>query len=106
MSVYEIPLVAGAQTFLVSLGGTEYRFTVTYLDVELGGYVLSIADTDGSAIVSSIPLVTGADLLAQHQHLNIGGSGRLILQTDGDDTAVPTYEGLGTTSRLYFVVGE
>lgn len=106
MVVYEIPLVAGAQTFLISLGGTEYRFTVTYLDVDQGGYVLSIADTDGNLIVSSIPMVTGADLLAQHRHLSIGGGGRLILQTDGEDTAVPTYEGLGTTSRLYFVVGE
>lgn len=106
MSVYEIPLVAGAQSFLVSLGGTEYRFTVTYLDVDGGGYLLSIAGTDGTPIVSSIPMVTGADLLAQYQHLSIGGGGRMILQTDGDDTAVPTYEGLGTTSRLYFVAGE
>ena len=104
MSVYEIPVTATPQTFLVTLTGTEYRLTLRYLDVDQGGWILNIADTEGTAILSGVPLVTGADLLAQYQHLGFGGS--LIVLTAGDTDVVPTFAGLGSESRLYFVTSD
>lgn len=51
--------------------------------------------------MAGIPLVTGADLLAQYKHLSIGG--QLFVQTDGDPEAVPTYASLGATAGLYWI---
>lgn len=100
-SVYEIPLTAGAQRFFVTLAGVQYQFSLYWRDAENGGWILDIADTGGNAIVSGIPLVTGADLLAQYGYLGIKGT--LQVQTDGTPDAVPTYSNLGTASHLYFV---
>jgi hypothetical protein len=40
-----------------------------------------------------VPLVTGVDLLAQYAYLGFIGS--LVVQTDHDPDATPTYENLG-----------
>ena len=47
------------------------------------------------------PLVPGVDLLAQYRYLGFTGS--LVVQTDNDPNADPTYDSLGQTSQLYFV---
>jgi hypothetical protein len=99
---FEIPLTPAAQTFLVTLVGVQYQFTLQWRDAEEGGWTLDIADSGGSPIVSGVPLVTGVDLLAQYQYLGIGGE--LWVQTDVDPAAVPTYDNLGTASHVYFVV--
>jgi hypothetical protein len=52
-------------------------------------------------LVSGIPLVTGVDLLAPYAYLGFGGE--LLVATDGNTAAVPTYANLGTGSHLYFV---
>lgn len=104
MATYEIPLTATPQTFLVTLTGAEYRLTLRYLNADQGGWILNIADTEGTAILSGVPLVTGADLLAQYQHLGFGGS--LVVLTSGDTDAVPSFTGLGSESRLYFVTSD
>lgn len=107
--IYEIPLQPGTpQTFLVTLAGREYRFRLVFRSAigaaELGGWVLDISATDESAILSGLPLVAGADLLAGHAHLGFGGA--LVVYTDGDPWAAPTFDGLGVLSRLYFVTPE
>jgi hypothetical protein len=99
--VFEVPLQAGAQQFAIGLGTTLYEFTVTWC-APAACWILDIADSTGAAIVSGIPLITGADLLAQLAYLGIGGE--LIVQTDHDPDAVPTFANLGATGHLYFIV--
>lgn len=101
MAVFEIPLSPQPQRFSITLAQISYRMTVRWIDTDDGGWVLDIADSNSVPIVSGIPLVTGADLLEQYGYLNFGGE--LIVQTDTDLNAVPTYSNLGVTSHLYFV---
>lgn len=98
---YEIPLVANPQTFTISLAGINYKLLVQW-NHAAQSWTLDISDSNGNAIISGIPLITGADLLEQYEYLNFGG--QLICETDGDATAIPTFTNLGTTSHLYFVV--
>ena len=103
MSVYIIPLQGLAETFEISLAGVLYKMAVKWNDSPVdGGWQLDIAngETD-ELIVGSIALVTGANLLENLDYLEFGGS--LVVFTDGDKTAVPTFENLGTESNLYFV---
>lgn len=65
-------------------------------------WAVDVSDEDGNALVTSVPIVTGCDLLAQFGYL--GFSGQLIAQTDGDPQAVPTFANLGTQGHVYFVV--
>jgi hypothetical protein len=51
--------------------------------------------------VSGIPLVTGVDLLSQYSYLGIPGA--LLVTTDRGAGEVPTFDGLGVTSHLYYV---
>lgn len=97
---YEIPLSPESQTFRVPLGSVTYRLTIVWNDISKG-WVMDIADADDLPLAQGIPLVTGLDLLAQYKFLGIPGA--LVVQSDFDVDAAPTYEGLGTTSRLYFV---
>lgn len=112
MAVKEIPLIPAPQRFGVSLNNVNYQFTVVWRDVASsvlgdltamvgGGWVLDVADAAGNPIASGLPLVTGADLLAQLRYLDIGGGAALIVQTSHDLDAVPTYTNLGDTSHLY-----
>ena len=99
MTVYEIPLSPTPQTFQISLAGTVYTLTLYWADPF--GWFLNIADASGNPILNGVPLVTGADLLAQYAYLGFGGS--LIVQTSHDTDAVPTFTNLGINSHLYFV---
>lgn len=98
---YEIPLTAAFQQLLISLANVTYQLTVKWND-EASVWVVDIASSSGTPILSGIPLVTGTDLLGQFAYLNLGGS--LIAQTDYDLTAPPTFDNLGDTGHLYFVV--
>lgn len=101
MNVYEIPLSAQPQTFTITLGGIDYRLTVQYRDAPGAGWILDIADSFGSSIVNGIPLVTGVDLLVQHQHL--GFRGQLRVQGEEYPDEVPTFDNLGLWSKLYWI---
>ncbi len=68
-----IPLLPRGQRFTISLDGTTYNVRVTWNDAEEGGYTLDLGDETGAIIVAGIPLVTGADLLAQYRHLGFSG---------------------------------
>jgi hypothetical protein len=99
---FEIPLTPQAQVFSITLGGIAYQFTLMWRDAPGGGWFIDIADVDGNPIVSGIPLVTGVDLLSQYAYL--GFQGQLTVVTSGNSTDVPTYQNLGTTSKLIFTV--
>lgn len=101
MTTYVVPLSSTPQTLSIALAGTTYRLRVSWNWVGQS-WVLDLADVNESAIIDGIPLVTGADLLAQYGYLNLGG--QLVVQTTNDATAVPTFSDLGTQSNLYFVV--
>jgi hypothetical protein len=99
---FEIPLQVGQpQVFAISLGQTPYQLTFRYRNVTNGGWVLDIADTNGNAIISGIPLVTGTNLLAQYAYLDFGGA--LWVQTTSDPDAVPTFENLGGDALIWWV---
>lgn len=99
-TLFEIPLNPQAQSFRVSLAGVQYTLTLTWRTDVQGGWVLDIGDAQNNPLIQGIALVTGADLLAQYAYVGI--KGKLIVQSDGQNLA-PTYAGLGTTSKLYFV---
>lgn len=101
MAIYRIPLSPTPQRFVINLGGTEYGITLRYRNATMGGWVLDIANRLGVSMVNGIPLVTGADLLAQYQHL--GFTGALRVQTTDNPDATPTFENLGEQSHLYWV---
>ena len=63
--------------------------------------MLDIADVDDVILASAIPLLTGADLLQQFGYLGIGAG--MLVMTDTNPDAVPTFQNLGTSGHLYFV---
>lgn len=100
---FEIPLVPGkSQKFAISLNAIQYSLLFKWVDAPDGGWTVDILDSTGAPIIQGVPLVTGADLLAQYGYLDLGGS--LIVQTDGDQAAVPTFNNLGQASHLYYVI--
>ena len=102
-AAYELPLSAANQRFSITLGQVEYMLIVTWRAAIEAGGTIDIASSAGTPIVSGVPLVTGTDLLEQYRHLEIGGGGSLYVATDGDPDAVPTFDGLGAATKLYWV---
>ncbi|AOK32659.1 hypothetical protein AQ611_22180 [Burkholderia singularis] len=99
MQSYEIPLVAEAQKLKISLSGAVCQLTLVYRGP--AGWVVDIGNDSGTPIVSGIPLVTGADLLAQYRHLGIDG--RLWVQGDAHPDDIPTFGDLGIGSKVYWI---
>jgi hypothetical protein len=105
MTPQTIPLQPQAQQLAITLGTVGYNLVVRW-NVPNASWMLDIQDSDGNAILTGVPLVTGADLLEQVEYLQIGGSlgaGELQVQTTDDTFAVPTFLSLGTTGNLYWV---
>lgn len=101
-AVFEIPLQVGTpQTFSIALGGITYQLTFLYRNDFSGGWTVDIADSSGNPILQGVPLVTGADLLAQYKHL--GFTGALVVQTVSNPDAVPTFDNLGSDGQLYWI---
>lgn len=102
MPIYEIPLKPAPQRVSVQIAGVKYQFRLSYQDVPEGGWALDIADETGAALVNGLPLVTGANLLGQYQHLGIAD--QIGVLTTGDYDAVPTFTNLGGAAKLYAVI--
>lgn len=101
-AVYEIPLrPSQAAIFTITLADILYNMRLTYDAAQDGRWILDIGDANQIPLVAGIPLVTGVDLLAQYRYLGFGGS--LVVTTDRGAGEVPTFDGLGVTSHLYFV---
>lgn len=96
---YEITLQPMAQRFDVNLGGTNYLMIIVW-NAPANCWILDILATDGTMLATGIPLITGADLLAQLRYL--GFTGGLIVTVD-NGIGVPTYANLGIGAHLYFV---
>lgn len=100
MTAFEIPTQPAPQKYTVTLNGNDYRITQRW-NVFAACWVLDIADTNETLILSGIPLVTGADLFEQFEYMGLGGE--LIVQTDHNQDGVPTYDNLGSTGHLFYV---
>ncbi len=95
-TVYEIPTSPKPQQFFVTFpNGNTYQIRLIYQFNDDDCWLMDIADSTGSALVSGIPLVTGADLLAQYAYLGLGVS--MWVTTDGDPYEPPHYWNLGLT---------
>lgn len=102
MAAFQIPLTPQPQRFAIQLAGVTYNLTIHWCGPAGDGtWVLDIADSENAPLVQGIPLVTGADLLAQYAYLGFGGE--LWVQSDDQTFRMPTYLDLGTLSHLYFV---
>lgn len=98
MALSEILLSPDNQQFSLAVNGNTFSFRVLWRDT---CWVLDISDSAGTAIVSGIPLVTGADLMAQFSHLSLGFSMVVACDVPGQD--YPTETDLGTRSHLYII---
>jgi hypothetical protein len=99
--VFEIPLVSVPQKLQIALGGTNYQIEVWWCwPVECWMVNLIEADTN-TPLLMGFPLITGADLLQQFVYLGVPG--QLIVQTDADVLAAPTFDDLGQLAHLYYV---
>lgn len=101
MAVFEIPLSPQAQRFTIQLGTNSYNLRFAWNDAPTGGWELDILDTNDNPIVGGIPLVTGINLLEQYEYLALGGG--LLVETDYDLNAVPTFQNLGVQAHLFFI---
>ena len=100
--VVELPVVPSQhQRFRQELGGITYNFRLLFNDAIWPAWYLDIGDENQNLLVAGIPLVTGVDLLAQYRHL--GFPGGLVVTADRGTGEIPTFDGLGLTSHLYFV---
>jgi hypothetical protein len=100
---FEVPLSAQPQQFDIALAGQTYKLRLAWNEAS-ACWTLDIADSAGTPLLQGAPIVTGVDLLSQYGYLGIGGS--LIVQTDMNPNAVPTFDDLGTTGRLYFITAD
>jgi hypothetical protein len=105
-TINEIPTKPYARTTTISLAGVTYTLNFYYNNTVYGGglpnpcWLVDIEDQFGKAILTAVPLITGADLLSQFGYLGIGGA--LLCQSDFDPTVVPSFTSLGSTGHLYF----
>lgn len=97
-----IPIVPGQnQSLAMNLNGTDYRLRFLYND-EGNTWVMDIGDAQGIPIVCGIPLVSGSNLLAQYEHLQIGRGGAMFLFSAVQTTEYPGFNDLGDSWQLYF----
>lgn len=93
-----IPTQPVSEQFRVTLNDVMYQIRKVWRN---DTWYIDISDENGNAIILGMPLVTGADLLVQHEHLGLGGI--LQVATNGKDPdLMPTYEGLGSISQIYW----
>lgn len=102
--VFIIPLTTTPQQFDITLSGVPFTIVSQwnrFIDI----WEISLLDKNNNLpVIVALPLVTGINLLSQFEFLGIPGS--LIVYTDGDELAVPTYENLGDSSNLYYVTDD
>lgn len=101
--VFEIPLSARSQRCNVTLLNVNYQLSLQWR-AAASQWVLDIADASGNPVVQGLPLVTGADLLGQYAYLGIGGA--LVVMLDNGAGDAVTFDNLGTSAHLRFVVSQ
>ena len=99
MQANEIPLSPNNQQFSTDINGVSYQIRSLWRDN--AGWVVDLMDASGAAVVSDIPLVTGANLLSQYAYLNLGFGLVLVCDDPGQD--YPTKTDMGIKSHLLVV---
>lgn len=100
MAVFEIALRPQPQLITARFpSGASYILRLIYLFTPNDCWELDISDALNNPLVCGIPLVTGADLLAQYAYLGFGC--KMYCATDGDRAAVPRFFNLGVGAHLY-----
>lgn len=100
-TVQEVPLApAQPQHVQVALAGTGYQLTFKWC-APASCWMMTVMDQNGNVMAAGIPLVTGSGLLQQLAYLGI--EGELLVQSDNDANAVPTFDNLGVLGHLYYV---
>lgn len=95
MNIREIPLTPDNQQFDITLNNTRYKMRLLW---RADRWFLDLMDENGGEIISGIPLVTGANLLAQYRWLTPGFG--LVVIADGESNAPPGKDDLGYSSHL------
>ena len=85
MTISEIPLSPENQRFSISVAGQSLQMAVTGVLLS-GVWILWIAAVRD--LIKGIPLITGADLLAQYRYLGLGFS--LYVGCDNQSSENPT----------------
>lgn len=102
LQVFRIPLTPEPQRFNITLKEQALIMQVRW-NHECESWVFDMFEGETETqILLNMPLVTGVDLLSQHQHLNFSGS--LVVATDGSVDTEPALENLGEESNLYYIV--
>lgn len=100
--LFKIPLDNTPQRFAIELAG-QSLVIVSQWNGEMPAWTIDIIDgATEQPLIMCLPLVSGVDLLAQHEYIGIPG--QLIIYTDGDEFAPPTLENLGQEANLYYLV--
>lgn len=97
-TICEIPLTPDNLTFSIPLNGITYQMQILWRD---GYWHLDLMDSSGNAIVSSIPLLSGENLLDAYSYLGLGLALYVICDKPGQE--LPTETDLGTYSHLIAV---
>jgi hypothetical protein len=101
LQVFEIPLISLPQEFQVTLSGVDYRVRLTWC-WPINCWMMDMYDASTLApILLGNAVVTGADLLEQFAYLEFPGL--LVVQTDHDRLAQPTFDNLGTLSHMFYI---
>ncbi len=98
MAVSEIPLSPDNQQFAIALAGQSFQMAVTW---RAAFWCLDIMDSSGADLIKGVPLITGADLLAQYHYMGLGFSLYVVCDDLANDN--PTETDLGIKSHLYVV---
>lgn len=102
-TTFEIPLTPEPQIFTINIVGVTYKMSLLWNYVS-NNWNLDMLLADNTPFIRGIPLVANTNLFEQYNYLNIGG--QLIARTDNDgpDDINPTFDNLGKTSHLYFII--
>ena len=100
MAFYEIPLTAEPQNLSIQLGDTEYVLQVEW-GYAVQVWLVHLNDSNGVRLISSIPLVSGNDLLEPYAYMNLGGA--LYAYTTGEYVVPPSFDNLGGLGQVIFV---
>lgn len=99
-TTYEIPLAAQPQTLSATFpNGQTYQLRLIYQFNADDCWILDISDNLGNPLLQGVPLVTGADMLAQYAYLGFGC--KMFCATDGAPDTPPKWWNLGQTAHLY-----
>lgn len=99
---FDVPMKPIPQRFTVELGGRPLAIVSRWNDVAALWFVDLYDGNTLAPLILSMPLVTGADLLAQYRHVGLAGS--LVAFTDGSPNDPPTFANLGSDGCLVYAV--